>query len=106
MPSLTEHTVSAVCMLLCLRGWGLGWPVPDVPASMPTDAMRQFMGQNARQVASFINACAMRASEQPPDDVLFGGIIDMVDGDEAPEDSSTDDFFKCEQVPDVFLFCA
>lgn len=104
MPSLTEHTVSAVCMLLCLRGWGLGWPVPDVPASMPTDAMRQFMGQNARQVASFINACAMRASEQPPDDVLFGDALDVVDEDEAPEGSSADDYFECEQMWEVFDF--
>lgn len=74
------------------------------PTSLPADAMHQFMGQNARQVASFINACAMRASEQPPDDVLFGDALDVVDEDEAPEGSSADDYFECEQMWEVFDF--
>ena len=68
------------------------------PGSLSTDAMRQFMGQNARLVASFIHACAMRASEQPPDDVMFGDAIeavaeaDEVDEAEAHDESSADDF--------------
>ena len=44
----------------------------------------------------------MRASEQPPDDVVFGDAIDLVDEGEAPEVSSADDFYECEQMWDVF----
>jgi hypothetical protein len=41
-------------------------------ADLPTDAMRQFMAQDTRWVASFINACEQRAQDDPPDEVVFG----------------------------------
>ena len=76
-----------------------GWD--DIsPAALPTHAMRQFMGQNARLVASFIHACALRASEHPPDNVVFGDAVeagaDAVADDAMREQSSADEFFDCE----------
>ena len=55
------------------------------------------MRQDARLVASFMHACQLRASAEPPDEVVFGD----------PVSEATDDlFFECDpasDVSDVFL---
>ncbi len=46
------------------------------PTDLPEDATRQFMSQNPRWVASFINACEKRAQDDPPDAVVFGDPVE------------------------------
>ncbi len=74
-------------------GFG-GWASPD-PHAHGADSMRNFMQQDARLVASFVHACTLRASEQPPDGVLFGDPL---------TDATDDEFVECEDdMSDVFL---
>jgi hypothetical protein len=65
-----------------------GW-ADLTPTSLPADAMRTFMGQNAGMVASFLHACEVRASASPTDDVMFGDPRAEVDTD--------DQFFDCDE---------
>jgi len=48
-----------------------GWASP-APDSLPSDSLREFMAQCPRRVAAFLYACEQRASQLPPDEVLFG----------------------------------
>jgi hypothetical protein len=59
------------------------------PADLPAEAMRQFMAQDPRWVASFINACEQRAQDDPPDDVVFGDAVE-----------SSDEFVDCNEGGD------
>ena len=60
-----------------------GWSALG-PHDLPEDAMRHFMSQNPRWVASFINACERRALADPPDEVVFGDPVE-----------SSDEFVEC-----------
>ena len=51
-----------------------GWASP-APDSLPSDSLREFMAQCPRRVAAFLYACEQRASQLPPDEVLFGDPI-------------------------------
>ncbi len=63
------------------------------PTDLPGDAMRQFMSQNPRWVASFINACEKRAQDDPPDAVVFGDPVE-----------SSEEFVDCfDEEMDVIL---
>jgi hypothetical protein len=57
--------------------------------------MRQFTAQDARAVASFINACEWRAQESPPDEVVFGD----------PCETSEDSFVDCDdELTELFTY--
>jgi hypothetical protein len=69
---------------------GLNQPLYISTADLPTDAMRQFMAQDTRWVASFINACEQRAQDDPPDEVVFGDPVDT-------DHESADEFVDCSE---------
>jgi hypothetical protein len=71
-----------------------GWSSLD-PSTFSEDAMRRFMAQNPRRVASFLRACELRASELPPDEVLFGDPV---------AEASDEEFLECDDTGvDEFL---
>ena len=49
------------------------------------------MGQNARLVMSFTHAYAMRALEQPPDEVIFGDAVEAMAEAEVSETEAFDE---------------
>jgi hypothetical protein len=74
-----------------------GWEAASSDRSdLGADALRHFVAQDARLVASFVHACELRASAEPPDEVVFGD----------PLSETTDEFLECadDDVSDVISF--